>query len=299
MRQGDAFARPQAGTRTYDRRHAGPLLTTALPTRDGRGGSVVSTLGPTLPWLPAAWLVALSAGVVRGFSGFGFSALTVAGLALFVSPASVVPSVLALEVLASLSLLRGALRDADRRWLTWLLAGNLLCVPVGLALLAWLPELTLRLLVGVVLLCGALGLLIAGDRSWPPSTPLRAVTGVLSGLMNGITASGGVAAAMLMTAARVPPSALRATMISFLLFTGAYALAWASLLPTAAGARLLGVHTLLWMAQLGPAMLVGIWLGRRSFHGVSAATYRRVVLWLLVAISALGVLRAGTQVLTG
>lgn len=136
------------------------------------------------------------------------------------------------------------------------------------------------------------------ERNWPSTTPLRAATGTLSGLMNGITASGGVAAAMLMTAARVPPSARRATMISFLLFAGAYALAWAALLPTAGGVRLLGVHTLLWMAQLGLAMLVGIWLGRRSFQGVSAATYRRVVLWLLVVISALGVLRAGSQMLT-
>jgi uncharacterized protein len=259
----------------------------------------VSGFALALPWLPAAWLVALGAGVVRGFAGFGFSALTVAGLALFVPPASVVPAVLALEVLASVTLMKAALRDADRRWLAWLLGGNALFIPVGLALLAWLPELTMRLLVGAVLLAGALGLLAAGERSWPTTTALRALTGTASGLMNGVTASGGVAAAMLMTAARVPPVALRGTMISFLLFAGVYALAWAAVMPTAAGSGLLGTHTLQWIAVLAPAMMAGIWLGRRSFHGASADVYRRVVLWLLVLISGLGVLRAGWQMLAG
>lgn len=252
-----------------------------------------------LPWLAAAWLVALGAGVVRGFSGFGFSALTVAGLTLFVPPASIVPAVLALEVLASVSLIRSAMRDADRRWLAWLVGGNLLFIPIGLALLAWLPELLMRLLVGALLLVSALSLLAAGERTWPTTTSLRAATGVLSGLMNGIAASGGVAGAMLMTAARVPPAALRGTMISFLMFVGVYSLAWAAVMPTAGEAGLVGVHTLQWMAVLSPAMLLGIWLGRRSFQGASAAAYRRIVLWLLVVISGLGVLRAGAQMVAG
>jgi uncharacterized protein len=257
----------------------------------------MSHLGLTLPWLPVAWLVALGAGMVRGFSGFGFSALTVAALALFVPVAGVVPAVLALEVLASLTLAKTALRDADRRWLAWLLAGNALFIPIGLALLAWLPVLPVRLLVSTLLLASALGLLAAGERSWPPTAGLRAATGVFSGLLNGVTASGGVVAAMLMTAARVPPLALRGTMIAFLLFAGAYALAWAAVMPTRGGDGLLGWHTLQWIAVLAPAMVAGIWLGRRSFQRASAAVYRRAVLWLLVLISALGLLRTGWQLL--
>ena len=38
------------------------------------------------------WLASLGAGAVRGFSGFGFSALTVAGISLFMAPAAVVPA---------------------------------------------------------------------------------------------------------------------------------------------------------------------------------------------------------------
>lgn len=88
--------------------------------------------GP-LPVLLGGLLVVLAAGIVRGFAGFGFAALAVAGLSLFVAPATVVPALLALEVLASVSLLRRAVRDADRGWLGWLLLGNAVCIPLGMA----------------------------------------------------------------------------------------------------------------------------------------------------------------------
>lgn len=57
--------------------------------------------------------MAAAAGVARGCADFAFSALSVAGLALPVSPASVVPANFILEVLASWSLLPSAARDVD------------------------------------------------------------------------------------------------------------------------------------------------------------------------------------------
>ena len=39
-------------------------------------------------------------------------------------------------------------------------------------------------------------------------------------------------------------------------------------------------------------MLAGIWVGHRSFKQVSPARFRELVLNLLIAIAALGVLRA-------
>ncbi len=45
--------------------------------------------------------VVFAAGIVRGFAGFGFSAITVAGMSLVVSPALVVPAIFMLEILAS------------------------------------------------------------------------------------------------------------------------------------------------------------------------------------------------------
>lgn len=249
-------------------------------------------LGWPLPVLAAGLLVSLGAGVVRGFAGFGYSALTVAGLSVFVAPSTVVPAVLALEVVASVSMLRSSLRDADRDWLRWLLIGNLVFIPVGIALLVVLPTTTLRLLVGGVLMASAIGLLRASERTFAPTRALRATAGIASGLLNGVTASGGVVAAMLMAAAHVPAAALRATMVSFLFFAGIYAVLCALLLPMGSGTQLISMATLRWGLMLAPTMLLGVWIGRHSFANANPAGYRHHVLRLLIVISGLGVLRA-------
>lgn len=255
------------------------------------------------PWSPlvllVGFLVALGAGMVRGFAGFGFSALTVAGLSVFVTPATVVPAVLALEVAASISLVRSTLRDVDGSWIRWLLLGNGVFIPIGIAALAILPETWVRLLVGGVLLAGAMLIKLAGGRTLAPTPGLKIVAGVASGLLNGIAASGGIAAALLMAGARLPPAALRGTMISFLLFAGSYALLWAGILSHSriASATLLGADTLRWALLLGPAMFTGIWVGRRLFGNADPARYRAFVLNLLIVISALGMLRSAFELL--
>ncbi len=104
---------------------------------------------------------------------------------------------------------RSAWRDADRNWLSWLLAGNLIFIPIGIAMLAWLPQTLLRLLIGCSLLATAIGLRLASTRPFAPSLSLRIGAGVVSGLLTGVAASGGGAAAMLMAAARLPAAALR------------------------------------------------------------------------------------------
>lgn len=250
------------------------------------------SVAPSL-WL-AGLVVALLAGVVRGFAGFGFSALTVAGMALFMPPAPIVPAALMLEVLASFSLWRSTAHHADREWLRWLIAGNALFIPVGVALLAVLPDTLLRLIVGAALLITATCLRIGAGYRFAPNRRMRVAAGVVSGLLTGVAASGGVVAAMLMTASGLRPTALRGTMITFLVFCGSYALLCAALISTGAmpASRLLGRETLLWGLILGTGMLAGIRIGRHLFEGSDPARFHGFVLNLLILISGLGVARA-------
>jgi uncharacterized protein len=244
--------------------------------------------------LAASLAIVFAAGMVRGFAGFGFSALSVAGLALLVSPARVVPAIFVLEVLASLSLLRGAARHIDWHWLSWLIAGNLLCLPLGVLLLAWLPETQLRLLIGALLLLAA-GLLRAGvSIALAPSAGVRLAVGMISGFVNGVAAIGGIAVAVMLGAAQIAPAVMRATLIALFLFTDLYALACSAVVSfaTAAPVELLGAETLRWTLWLTPAMLAGIWVGQRWFVGVSPAQFRRLVLNLLMLIAAISVLRS-------
>ena len=245
-----------------------------------------------MPALVASLGVVFAAGIVRGFAGFGFSALCVAGMSLFLPPAQVVPPIFVLEVLASLTLLRSAWKDVDWHWLSWLVLGNALCIPLGVALLAFASETPLRLLIGALLLLAAALLRSGWSLALAPTRATRLATGLVSGLVNGVAAIGGIAVAVLLSATALAPAAMRATMILLFLFTDLYALVWAAVLPGEAGNELLGAHTLQLALWLTPAMLAGIWVGQRAFAGVSPEAFRRHVLSLLMLIAGLSVLRA-------
>jgi hypothetical protein len=249
---------------------------------------------PPLAWplLLPALLVVFGAGIVRGFAGFGFSALCVAGLSLYLPPAQVVPPIFVLEVLASLGLLRSAWKDVDWSWLGWLVAGNALCIPLGVAMLAWLPETPLRALIAALLLAAALLLRSGWQLMLPPTHGQRLATGLMSGLVNGVAAIGGIAVAVMLSATALAPAAMRATLILLFLFTDLYALAWTALLPAGHGETLLDAVALQLALWLAPAMLAGIMVGQRAFTGVSPARFRRRVLNLLAAIAGLSLLRA-------
>lgn len=256
-----------------------------------------------MPEFSSAFAVSLAivfgAGIVRGFAGFGFSALCVAGLSLFMPPQEVVPAIFVLEVLASLTLLREAWRDADARWLGWLVLGNALCIPLGVALLAFLPETPLRLCIGALLLVAAVLLRSGFSAGLEPSTGVRLATGLVSGFVNGVAAIGGIAVAVLMSTTSLAPAVMRATMIVLFLFTDLYALIWSALMPVTGSSSegLMGAATWWRAAGWAPAMLLGIAVGRRFFAGVDPQRFRRRVLELLIAIAALSVLRALVEVM--
>lgn len=244
--------------------------------------------------LLASMSIVAAAGVVRGFAGFGFSALSVASLALLVSPARVVPAIFVLEVLASLSLLRGAVRDIDWPWLSWLAIGNALFIPIGIAALAWLPEAPLRLMIGGIVFVTAVLMRLHVSLELQPTAWVRLGTGLVSGLFNGVAAIGGISVALLLNMSQMAPVRMRATMIVLFLFTDVYALAWAGVFSTAEATRsgLLDADTLSWVLWLAPPMLAGIWIGQRSFAGASMERFRQHVLTMLTLVSLLTVLRA-------
>lgn len=231
-------------------------------------------------------VIVLLAGIVRGFAGFGFSALTVAATSLFLSPAQIVPAVFVLEVLASLTLLRSVWRQIDWTWLRPLLIGNAVAIPIGVAMLARVPDKPLRAIVSAAMLAMAFLLLSGWRAPWKDSTPLRLGTGVVSGVLNGLAAIGGMAVAVMLFTATITGAAARATLIALFFATDLYSLAWAG------GNDLVDSNLLRWVAWLTLPMVVGIAIGHGRFVRVDEAVFRKTVLRVLGFIAALGMLRA-------
>jgi uncharacterized protein len=235
-----------------------------------------------IDWWPLA-ACAFAAGLVRGFSGFGLSAVLVASGAFFVAPKSLIPSAQALEVIASIWMIPSIWRDVNWKWLTPLGLAYLFAIPLGVAALAYAPQDLLRIGGCLVLFVASMCLLLNARPKLPDGFPLRFGTGLVAGFMAGASSLGGMVASVMLFAVSIPAKNLRATLIVLFFGSALYSLAWG------AWHGVVTRSTFVQAAWLTPPLLVGIAIGSRGFHAVSEAQFRRGVLTLLAALSVAGI----------
>lgn len=226
------------------------------------------------------------AACVRGYAGFGFSAISISLISLWRSPSAIVPVIFILEIPASLLLLREALRAYSPTWMRPLIGGSVIGIPLGVGLLASLQGPWLQLVVSGCVFAAA-GAVRLGWHPRVGDTPgLRWFTGLVSGVLNGIAALGGIACAVMLASVTITPQALRATLTLLFLFTDAYGLAltwYAGLVsPEVVGTALV------WLLPL----VLGISVGSRFFHQSDDRLFRTRVFTLLLALGALGIVKA-------
>ncbi len=239
------------------------------------------------PWPLAFWLAAIFfAGIVRGYSGFGFSALCVASLSLVLPPVQVVPVILMLEVAASVGMLPQVWRDIDWRALAWLILGAIAGTPFGVVFLAQVPADAARIAISLLVLTAS-GLLLLGYRLRGERGPKGTLaTGCVSGLVNGVGAVGGLPVVIFLLASAAGAATTRALLVAYLLLTDVYATGLT-----------LGQGLLSWelVGRWGialPALFLGIALGNRHFLNAQPESFRRFTLSLLIVLALLGLLRA-------
>jgi uncharacterized protein len=243
------------------------------------------------PWVllyaAAAIFVAF---VVRGFSGFGSSLVAISALTLVLAPARVVPPMFALEILSSISLLPAVWREIDWRSLKWVVAGCAVATPLGVWVLASAPADLMRAAISALVICAAGVLLTERTARRAPGPLATFAVGCAVGLLNGASGLGGPPA-IVFYFATVAASVGRATLIAFFIFTDLYGL-------TIMGSGGLLTSETVALAIVGvPFMLAGTWLGNKGFIRTDPRSFRILVLWLLIALGAAGILSAAARAL--
>ncbi len=92
--------------------------------------SVLAGTGLGLLELSYVLAAILAAAFVRGYTGFGLSALIVTSVTLVLPPAEVVPIALVLEIAASVHMLPLVRKQVDWRILGWLSLTSFAAIPV-------------------------------------------------------------------------------------------------------------------------------------------------------------------------
>lgn len=233
-------------------------------------------------WMGAAVLVAA---FIRGYSGFGFSALVIAASSLVMNPLNVVFSVVMCEAVATAQSWGGLGREVDWARIRWLMLGAALGMPVGMAVLTQMPEDWARAVVSIYVLIMCLVLL----RGWRMKAEAgRGPTlgiGVISGLANA-PGMGGLPVAAFFAAQPMAAPVFRATLAAYFPFLDLYSTPlywWGGMLTW--DAFLAGILFL-------PMLFLGNWLGGRHFFNTDPQDFRRFAILLLAGLAGLGLLKA-------
>ena len=225
------------------------------------------------------------AAIIRGYVGFGFSALVVASVSLWLPPTQVVPLVLLLEIAASLHMLPLVWRQVNWRILAWLSLGMLIATPLGMSLLAKLPDAPMRVTISLLVLIVSILILRGYSLRKAPSNGMVLCAGLVSGAMNGAAALGGLPIVVFLLSSAVEAAVIRATLV--VVFMGADI--YASVIASAHG--LLDAKTLWWAGYCLLPLYLGVALGHKIFLWAKPEWFRRFALILLMGLSILGLIR--------
>ncbi|MEO8714770.1 MAG: sulfite exporter TauE/SafE family protein [Acetobacteraceae bacterium] len=235
---------------------------------------------------PLIAIVAVGAavgGFVQGLSGFAFGLTAMAIWAWSIDPLLAGPLVVFGTLVGQLLSIGSVRRGLDAGLIWPFLAGGVLGVPLGVALLRYVDPLAFRMGVGVLLLLWCPAMLLARDlpRVTRGGRLADAAVGWIGGIMCGLGGLNGPAPTLWTTLRGWDRDRQRAVFQVFSLVTQALTMAT----YLAAGTVPAGAARL--FAVAAPAMLLPTLLGARLYRRFSDAMFRRIVLGLLTLSGAI------------
>ncbi len=232
------------------------------------------------------WLVVLFAAIIRGYAGFGFSAIVVASLSLVSPTREIVPLVVLLEIVASVQMFPKVWQQINWRLVWWLLICGLVFIPLGQVVLKSVPIEPMRIVCATALLL-AVGLISKGYQFPISNSPKGwALVGAIAGTMNGLLAMGGMWVMILLLGTPIQIQMLRASLVAYFFLVDFYtgAIGIMNDLLTA---------PIIWRSVSSlPFLFLGVFLGTKQFEGANETTFRKVVLAVLAGLAMLLVLKA-------
>jgi hypothetical protein len=232
-------------------------------------------------------LICFVAGMVRGFSGFALSAIVMAIAVMFLAPIALIPILWFQEMAASLLMVRGGMKEANRRVVTGLVLGSAFGLPLGLGLTQALPVDTSKLVALSVIVVLAASQLAKLRLPALATRPGLWGSGILAGIVTGLAGVGGMVVALYVLASNAPAREMRASLVMFLFASSVISLA------TLTYFGVMNTQSALQGLALAPASALGVMAGKTLFRPNWEPYYKPFCLCLLIALATLGILRQG------
>ncbi|MDC1279701.1 sulfite exporter TauE/SafE family protein [Pelagibacteraceae bacterium] len=229
--------------------------------------------------------VVLVASIIRGFNGFGFSATCISGFSFILPAIEIVPIILILEVIISIFMIPYIWTKIDWKFVFKLLIGIIIGSPVGLFLLKYLnPEIT-HLSICLIIIFFSILLMKGYSNQKINNNFVKIFTGMISGILNGLTTLGGMPVALFLLITSIQPAVIRGSLAALFFLTDIYAF----VLSFFAG--IVDITTIYRTLPLIIVLPIGVYFGNKFFTKSKEKTYRKVVFYFLIFISVFGIFR--------
>jgi uncharacterized protein len=232
------------------------------------------------PRFVAAIAVALVAGLVRGFSGFGSALIYVPLVAAIYDPRIAALTLLIVDFVASAPFTVPLTRRCNWREVAPVSIAAICTIPIGVAALEYLDPTALRWFIAILVLALLIGLASGWRYRAAPTLPASIGVGLVAGVGAGAAQIAGPAAIIYWLGGPNSAQVIRANlMVYFAILAIVSAIAY----------QIRGLFTadvLILSALLGPVFLAAMATGAYMFRGASDEAYRRVA-YVIIAVSAL------------
>jgi uncharacterized protein len=225
------------------------------------------------------------AATVRGFNGFGFSAISISGLAFILPTIEIVPIILILEVAISIFMIPYIWNKINWNFVIQILSGIIIGSPIGLYLLKVISSNITHLLICMIIIFFSILLMRGYSNKKLDNKFIRVFTGCISGTLNGLSTLGGLPVALLLLITSIQPTVIRGSLAALFFLTDAYAF----ILSFFGG--IVDMTTIYRSIPLIFVLPLGVFIGNKFFVKSKEATYRKVVFYFLIIISLFGIIR--------
>jgi hypothetical protein len=224
--------------------------------------------------------IAVLAGLVRGFTGFGSALIYMPLISAVYGPRLAAPTLLLIDTICSFPFALKAIPDCNWREVRLVMITGAVGVPLGVAALVYVDALTLRWFIAVLVLI-AVAILASGWRyHGKPTIGASLGVGALAGFGAGAVQIGAPPLLVYWLGGQNSAATVRANIMVYFLMQGALTFVfyvYGALFTSEALALAL---------LLGLPFGIALALGARWFHGTSDIFYRRLS-YIIIAVSGL------------
>jgi hypothetical protein len=226
----------------------------------------------------AAVAIAVIAGLVRGFSGFGSALIYMPLISVLYGPKVAAPTLLLIDTICSLPFTVHAAPQCNPREVAWVSLAGFVFLPIGVMALVYIDAILLRwFIVALVLL--ALVALISGWRyHGRPTVPASLATGAIAGFGGGAVQIAAPPLLIIWLSGANNAATVRANIMVYFVPQALLAMVmyyWSALFTG---------ETIVLSILLGMPFAVAMTAGVYSFHGSSEMLYRRVA-YVIIALA--------------